>query len=95
MLEVKDFTGVIPQISQMCPNAPAHCIIIDDQQTLDKLRSRYYWSLNMIKRVNARENFLDTGATVRNEKHIRRAHQLVREGVEALNRIPRFRQSCR
>ena len=94
MLEVKDSTGRLPEVSKLCPTPPSQCTIIDDQPTLDRLRTRYYWSLNMIKRTNARENFLDSGATIRNEPNVRRAHKLVREGVEALNKIPRFRQSC-
>ena len=71
-LSVQDFSSKLPEVSRSCPDVPLGCQRIDDGPTLLKLRKYHYDTLALIRRMNARSEFIKSGETKRNEKLVRR-----------------------
>jgi hypothetical protein len=94
-LQVQDLSSSLPILSRSCPDVPVGCRQVDDGATLEKLRKYHYDTLALIKRMNARSDFIERGRTKRNEEIVRRATKLFKRGLTEINKIPRFRTVCK
>ena len=94
-LQAQDLSSSLPILSRSCPDVPVGCRQVDDGATLEKLRKYHYDTLALIKRMNARSDFIERGRTKRNEEIVRRATKLFKRGLSEINRIPRFRTVCK
>lgn len=94
-LEAQEFNSSLPIVSRSCPEVPVGCRQVDDGATLEKLRKYHYDTLALIKRMNARSEFIERGRTKRNEEIVRRANKIFKRGLAEINKIPRFRTVCK
>jgi hypothetical protein len=94
-LSVQDFSSRLPEVSRSCPDVPLGCERIDDGPILMKLRKYHYDTLALIRRMNARSQFIRSGHTKRNDRLVRRAEVLAKRGLAEIAKIPRFRISCK
>lgn len=94
-LRAQDFSSSLPAETRSCPGVARGCSRVDDGATLAKLRKYHYDSLSIIRRMNARSDFIRSGETKRGKEIVRRAAKLTAEGLAEINKIPRFRTVCK
>lgn len=94
-LSAQVFVSSLPADSRSCADAPPGCSRVDDGPTLAKLRKYTYDTLALIRRMNARSDFIESGATKRGKEIVRRATAAAKRGLAEINKIPRFRTVCK
>lgn len=94
-LSAQDFVSSLPADSRSCADAPPGCSRVDDGPTLEKLRKYTYDTLALIRRMNARSDFIESGATKRGKEIVRRATAAAKRGLAEINKVPRFRTVCK
>ena len=84
-----------PAVVRTCPQAPAYCVTVDRQPTIDALRGLYANQRNSTIRTMARAYWRNVGRTKRNDSIVKQAKALEQEGLQNLGKLPRFATECK
>lgn len=84
-----------PEVVKTCPEAPAYCVTVDRQGTIDALRGLYANQRNSVMRIVARTFWRQTSSTKRDDGLVKQAKTLEQQGLTELGKLPRFETQCK
>lgn len=91
---VKELTIQIPDVTKTCPEAPQLCVTVDRGSVIERLKGLYAVQRNSVRRLITRAYWRNTGRTRRNDRLVRQALALEKDGLAALAELPRFAEDC-